>query len=186
MVQEVHTACNASSDIISYCALQARDGLMAPRRSSPDSSSEKMSLLGSRLPDIQLTGTDVLLRRVPRRPLALGMQGSKKAHQRSHFCRRQIFSVSRHVSASLQHLADELVIGKPCRHVVQCGSALYTHPADHVAVPALLLLKHNLPLSAQRGGRMHIAGRNRVSAPRQHLRTPRRVGSQVLAHRKAN
>ena len=66
--------------------------------------------------------------------------------QRGCFRRREILAVGRHVAAALKHLADELILCQACRDVIQCRSALSAHPAERVAVAALLGLEDDRAL----------------------------------------
>ena len=112
------------------------------------------------------------------------MQSFEEADQRGDFRRGKILPVSRHISAALQHLPHQLVVGQPGRDSIERRTALATHASEHMAIAALLVLEDNLSLSPQGCGIVHIALRYGVAAPRLHLRTPGCVGSQVLANRK--
>src|ERR1700678_1123435 len=81
-------------------------------------------LLRSGVRRVKLPGADVLLRSILRGALTLGMQGLEKADQRRHLGRGKILPIRRHVSAALQHLVHELVIGEPRGHTVQRRAAL--------------------------------------------------------------
>src|ERR1700752_4389134 len=52
-------------------------------------------------------------RRITRGSLSCGMESLEKGDQRRGLWRTQVFSVRRHVAASLDHLADELVLRQP-------------------------------------------------------------------------
>src|SRR5271165_4140350 len=118
------------------------------------------SLLRAGLPDLKLPAVQVLLRSILRWALARGMQGFEKADQRRYLVRGKILSISRHVAPTLQYLSHQLITSKVRGHVVQRRTALAADAANHVAVAALLSLKNDLALPAQRRGRMHIASRD--------------------------
>src|SRR5213593_1320053 len=54
----------------------------------------------------------------------------------------QVFSISRHVAASLNHLPNELALSEPHRDGVQGRASLPTAPSKGMAVAALFDLKN--------------------------------------------
>ena len=89
--------------------------------------------------------------------LTLRMQSFEEADQRGDFRRRKILPVSRHISAALQHLPHQLIVGQPGRDSIERRTALATHSAEHMAIAALLVLENNLALPPQWRGVVHIA-----------------------------
>src|SRR5258708_4787921 len=61
---------------------------------------------------------------IARGGLPCGMQGLEKCYERGSFRRAQILAVRGHVAASLDHLADELVLREPNRNTVQRRTSL--------------------------------------------------------------
>src|ERR1700733_14227674 len=99
---------------------------------------------------IEFPSAHVSSRRILRWALPLRMQGFQEADQRRYFRRGKILSVGRHVSASLQHLVYQLVVGQPGSHVIELRTALTAQATDHVTISSLLFLKDNLALPPQR------------------------------------
>src|ERR1700722_120434 len=102
------------------------------------------------------------------------MQGLEISYERRNFRGTQVVSIGRHVSAALNHLANELVLRQPHGNAVQSWSALSTCVAERVAVAALLDLKHECTLPLKRGRAMNVAVGYWIAAPGVHVRTPRR------------
>src|SRR5258708_39442259 len=107
------------------------------------------------------------------------MQSFQKRDQGSRFRRTQILSVSRHVAASLDYLADQLVLRQSQGDAVQSRTSLPTTLTKRVTVAALLHLKDQRALSLKCGTAVKKLLRHRVAAPRIHVRTPWRVSSEV-------
>src|SRR6266581_6283523 len=103
------------------------------------------------------------------------MQRFQKCDDSGCLRRTQIFSVSRHVAAPLDHLPDELILREPHRNAVQGGAPLAAALSKRMAVAALLDLEDEraLPLESRRAVE-HSFG-HRISAPCVHVRTPERV-----------
>src|SRR5260370_16328282 len=74
--------------------------------------------------------------------LPCGMQGLKKRDERRGLCRTQVLPVRRHVAASLDHLADELVLREPHGDAIQRRASLPAQLPEGMAVAALLHLKN--------------------------------------------
>src|SRR5215813_12315437 len=75
---------------------------------------------------------------IPRGRLPGRMQCPKESYKSGGFCRTQIASIGGHVAASLNHLANELVVRESHSDTVQGGPPLATHVAKSVAIAALL------------------------------------------------
>src|SRR5215472_18416906 len=75
------------------------------------------------------------------------MQGAEKRNQSRCLGWTQIISVSRHVAAALQHLANQLVLGKARGHGIQRWTALAAFSFERVAVATLFALEHEYPLT---------------------------------------
>src|SRR5215472_12623494 len=100
------------------------------------------------------------------------MQGFEKGHQRRGLRRAQILAISRHVAASLDHLANELVLREPHRNTVQRRTPLPTLVCQGMAIAALLDLKYKRSLPLQRGCPFQESHRHRCTAPGVHLWAP--------------
>lgn len=87
-----------------------------------------------------------------RRALSSRVERREKCDQGSRFRRAQILSVSRHVAASLDYLADQLVLRQSHRDAVEGRPSLAAQIPKRMAVTALLDLKYERALSLQSGG----------------------------------
>ena len=85
--------------------------------------------------------------RIARWSLPRGVQSLEKCYKRRGLCRTQVASISRHISAALNDLSDELVFGQSRRNIVQSGSSLAPGITKRVAVAALLGLEYQRPLA---------------------------------------
>src|SRR5712692_8909373 len=94
--------------------------------------------------------------------LAYRMESLEKRDQCRGFRWAQVFSVSRHVAASLDHLADELVLREPHGNVVERRPPLSAEFTERMAIAALLHLKDESPLPLKRGGAMEKSFRHRI------------------------
>src|ERR1700689_2503121 len=88
-----------------------------------------------------------IARGVARGSLVWRMERFEKCDQGSGLRRTQIFSVSRHIAAALNHLADELVLREPRGNAVEGRTTLASRIAERMAVAALLALKNKRALS---------------------------------------
>src|SRR5690349_6656186 len=111
-------------------------------------------------------------RRIARGRLSLRMQGLEKRHERCRLRRHQVLAVRRHVAASLNHLADELILRQPHSHAIQSRTAFAAILAEGMAVAALLRLKDKRALPFERAALMQELRRHRCTAPGVHSRTP--------------
>src|SRR4029077_18526586 len=91
-----------------------------------------------------------IARCIARGSLPSRMQGLEKCDERRGLCRTQVLPVRRHVAASLDHLADELVLCKPNGNAIQSRTSLPSYLPKGMAVAALLDLKNKRPLPLQR------------------------------------
>src|SRR5216683_2876563 len=114
-----------------------------------------------------------IARRIARGSLPSRMQGLEKCDERCGLCRTQILPIRRHVAASLDHLANELVLCQPHGDAIQRRASLPAHLTQGMAVAALFDLKNERALSLQRGCAMKKSLRHRITAPCVHVRTPR-------------
>src|SRR5262245_16035370 len=71
------------------------------------------------------------------------MQPCEESYQGRSFRRAQILPVGRHVTATLDHLANELILGKTKSNTVEGRPALATNAVQRMAVAALFCLKNN-------------------------------------------
>src|SRR5215469_3284284 len=100
------------------------------------------------------------------------MQSLKERDQSSCLRWTQVLSICRHVAATLNYLANQLVLGEPHCHAIESGSSLSATLSKRVAIAALLDLKDQRPLSFKRGRVMNISIRHGITTPRIHVRTP--------------
>ncbi len=100
------------------------------------------------------------------------MQSPQKCYKRGGFRRAQVLSVSGHVPASLDHLADQLVLREPHSNAVQGGTSLPAAVSQGMTVAALFNLKDQSALPLQRGCALQELLRNGIAAPGVHVRTP--------------
>src|SRR5215469_11706064 len=94
-------------------------------------------------------------------------------------CGIERIAVRRHVSATLQHLPNDLIFGHARCDAVEGGSAQSACPANGVAIAALLVLQHDCTCAFQWRAIMQVCVRNGVAAPRVHNRAPWSESSEV-------
>src|ERR1700745_675075 len=116
---------------------------------------------------------------VARGSLPCWMQRFEECDERGRLRRTQILPICGHVSASLDHLADELVLGQAHGDTIKCWTSLAATLPEGMAVTTLLALENQCPLSLKRGAAMQKFVRYRITAPRIHVRTPRRIASEM-------
>jgi hypothetical protein len=107
------------------------------------------------------------------------MERFEKCDEGSRFRRTQILSVSWHVAASLDYLADQLVPRQSNGDAVEGRSSLTTQVSERMAIAALFDLKDERTSSFQSRGAPQKLLRNGVTAPSVHVRAPRRIASEV-------
>src|SRR5258706_4168717 len=112
-------------------------------------------------------------RRIARGSLPGRMQSLEKCDERRGLCRTQVLPVRRHVAASLDHLADELVLREPHGDAIQRRASLPAQLPEGMAVAALLDLKNKCALPLQGRCGMKKTLRHRITAPSAHVLTPR-------------
>src|SRR6266481_9275096 len=113
------------------------------------------------------------------RSLHVRMQCLKKFNQCSCLCRIQILSISRHIPATLDDLANQFIRRETDSNLAECRSALAAFAAEGMAVVTLFGLKNESALVLQRSSILEVFAGDRLAAPRVHYRTPRRVLSQM-------
>jgi hypothetical protein len=86
-------------------------------------------------------------RRITRGSLSCGMQSLEKGDERRSLWRTQVLSVRRHVAASLDHLAYELVLRQPHGYGIQGRTSLAAEVPKGMAVAALFGLKDERSLA---------------------------------------
>src|SRR4029077_6892610 len=111
--------------------------------------------------------------------LAYGMECLEKRDKRRGFRWAQVLSVSRHVAASLNHLADERVLREPHGNAIERRTPLSAEFAERMAIAALLLLKYESPLSLKCSGAVQESFRHWITAPGVHMRTPRSKSGEM-------
>src|SRR5579862_2822077 len=104
--------------------------------------------------------------------LTYGMECLEKRDKRRSFRRAQVFSVSRHVAAALNHLADELVLREPHGNAIERRPPLSAEFTERMAIAALFGLKDECPLPLQCRGPAQKSVRYRIATPGVHMRTP--------------
>ena len=120
-----------------------------------------------------------IARSIAGRSLACRMQGLEKRNKGCGFRWTQVFSVGGHVSASLNHLADKLVLRKPHRNAVERRPPLSAEFTERMAIAALLGLKDESSLPLKCRGATQDSFRYRITAPSVHMRTPRSKSGEV-------
>src|SRR5215510_13577986 len=107
------------------------------------------------------------------------MQCLKELDQCCGFCRTEVFPISRHISSTLNDLANQLIRRESDSNPVERRSALAAFAVQGMAVVTLLGLKNQSTLVLQRSAILQVLRRNRLPAPRVHYGTPGRVLPQV-------
>src|SRR5260370_23192366 len=120
--------------------------------------------------------------RLPCRSLTWRMQGFEKGNERCRFRRIQVFSVGRHVAASLDHLTDELVLREPHGNAVQSRTSFSATISQTMAVAALLHLKYARALPLKLGCAMQKFSRHVLPTPRDPVR-PAGIDSGTMRDR---
>src|SRR6185437_11404603 len=118
-------------------------------------------------------------RSVAGRTLVRRMKGFEEVDERGHFFGREILSVSRHVAAALNDLADELIFGEAHGYGIEFGAAPATDSIEGVAVAALHSLEDDGSLALNRREVLQILCGNGVLAPGVHFRTPGSAGAEI-------
>ena len=86
-------------------------------------------------------------REIACRCLSSRVQSLQKCDERCRLRRVQVLSVRRHVSAALNHLANELIFGETNGHTIESRTPLPADVAERMAVAALLDLENECTLS---------------------------------------
>src|SRR5258708_27122867 len=116
---------------------------------------------------------------VARGSLPRWMQRFEECDERGGLRGTQILPICRHVAASLDHLADELVLRQSHRNAVQSWASLSAILPEGMAVATLLGLENERALPLERSRAMHKFLRHGVAAPGVHIRTPLRIASEM-------
>src|SRR3981189_1637519 len=103
------------------------------------------------------------------------MQCFKERHQSSCFRRTEVLPVRRHISSTLDHLANELIFSKSESNSVECRPALTSFIIQRMTVVALLGLENERTMALEGRPTMQEFRRNRLTAPGIHYRAPRCV-----------
>src|SRR5580698_8871539 len=103
------------------------------------------------------------------------MQRGQEVDERRGLGGAESIAVRRHISPTLQDLADDLVLGHMRGDGVECRTAHSSRSADGVAVTALLVLQHERTLPLERATVFQISRRNWITGPGIHHGAPRRV-----------
>src|SRR5271170_901521 len=112
----------------------------------------------------------------------LAAQGAEEAHQRCGFVGVKGVAIGGHVTSTLHHLADHLVVGHMDSDVIKCGAAQSALAANRMAIAALLVLKDDRALAFERRAVVKIARGDRVARPRVHDRAPWSVGAEIVEY----
>ena len=107
------------------------------------------------------------------------MERFEKCDESSRLGRTQIFSVRRHIAATLDHLADKLVLREPRGNAIEGWTSLASGIPERMAVAALLALKNKrtLPLKSRCAAKDSV--RNGIAAPGVHVWAPGRVAGEM-------
>src|SRR5262245_15519838 len=89
----------------------------------------------------QRRARDELAGGVARGSLPGRMQRHEEIDERRRLGGAQVLAIGRHVAASLDHLADELVLGESHRHIVESGTTPSPRVTERMAVATLLRLE---------------------------------------------
>src|SRR5665213_2025577 len=95
----------------------------------------------------------------------VAMESGKEADERGSFGWVERVAVGRHVSSTLQNLADDLVFGHARSDGVQCWAPETALAADGVAVAALLILENDGAFAFERSSTVKICSRNGIACP---------------------
>src|SRR5713226_3803461 len=120
-----------------------------------------------------------IARCIARGSLPSRMQGLEKCDERRGLCRTQVLPVRRHVAASLDHLADELVLREPHGDAIQRRASLPAQLPEGMAVAALLDLKNKRALPFKRRCATQELRWHGITTPGVHVRTPRCESGKV-------
>src|SRR6516225_9215107 len=131
------------------------------------------------LPLSLILGQGDVARSIARWNLSPRMQRFKKCDQSSSLGRSQILSVGWHVAASLDYLANQLILRLAHCDTVKRRPSLAAQVAKRMAVAALLHLKDERPLPFQGGSALQKLFRHRIAAPCIHVRAPRCVSREM-------
>jgi hypothetical protein len=112
------------------------------------------------------------LRSIARRLLICRVQRFEECHQGSGLCRTEVFSVSWHVSPTLDHLADKLIFREAQSNTVECRSALTSLVMERMTVVTLFGLENQGTVALQSRPPLEVFCRNRLAAPGIHHGTP--------------
>src|SRR6266478_2395068 len=114
-----------------------------------------------------------------RRSLSSRVERCEKSDQGRGLRRTQILPICRHVSAALDHLADELVLRQSHGNAVQSRTTLSAALAKRMAVAALLDLENERTLTLKRSRAVQKFFWHWITAPSVHVRAPRRIASEM-------
>src|SRR5258706_2044811 len=115
-----------------------------------------------------------IARCITRGRLSLGVQRFEESNDCRRFSRTQVLAVCRHIAASLNDLADKLILRQPDRDTVQIRTSLSSCLTKRMTIAALLHLKHERALPFERCRAVEHTFRHRIRAPGVHVRAPRR------------
>src|SRR5216684_2695128 len=126
--------------------------------------------------DLALTLTERhRLRSIARGFLIYRMECFQECHQRGCFRRTEVFPIGRHISPTLNHLANKLIFGKAESNSVERRPALTSFLIQRMTVVTLLGLEDQRTMALQGRPMLQEFSRNRLAAPGVHYRAPRRV-----------
>src|SRR6516162_586065 len=115
---------------------------------------------------------------IPRRRLSGRVKRGEECYECGCLRRAQILSVGRHVTATLDHLTNELVLRKVYGDAVERRATPASNAFERMAVAALLRLENERAPAFESRTSLQISRRNRLTTPRVHHRTPWRVLTQ--------
>ena len=113
------------------------------------------------------------------RALACGMQSLQEGDESGGLRRTQVFAIGGHVAASLNDLANQLIVSEADGNGIKRRTAPATLIRERVTVVALLELKDGGALALEGGAIVEELGGDGEAAPCVHHRTPRSVLGEV-------
>src|ERR1700693_1784526 len=121
---------------------------------------------------LRVLSTNRATRCIARRSLPCRMQRLQKCDERACLRRAQVLSVRRHISATLDHLANQLVLSQPYGNTVESRTSLPTLVAKRMTVATLLDLENERALPLKSRCAMQELCRHGITAPGVHVWTP--------------
>lgn len=100
------------------------------------------------------------------------MENLEEGDEGGGFFRTEVFAVCVHIAATLDDLANELILSEEHGDLVEGGTAFASVAAESVAIMALLTLKNESALTLKCGAILQELLRNGIAAPGVHDGAP--------------